>query len=144
MSRLSSVSLGVVLGLVLGLQLGNTKYHKLLTGVHASVQEAIATRDKINKELEKLADDRYQAYLDITNRPPTVITDRVYVKASCSSDVPGNKDTAVDDGDSYSYAELHPTTVRNLARVTDSAEQDMLRCQEIVSTLTEQIRRVNE
>ena len=144
MSRLASLGIGVIFGLALGYEWGSNKYHKLLTAVNASVQEAIATRDKINKELEQIADDHYQAYLDIANRPPTVITDRVYVKASCPTDVPGNKDTAVDDGDSYSYAELHPTTVRNLTRVTDSAEQDMLRCQEIVSTLTEQIRRLNE
>ena len=95
---------------------------------------------KLTKKFEEISNENYKLYKDAINRPPTVVTDRVYVSAKC----PENQSGSLGDGRVESRAELHPETVRRVTEVTDMAEVDVLKCQAIVSSLREKITTFNK
>ena len=137
MKWLTLGTLVITLAFTVGFKLGSQ--HEKSDQIGQINKQLIELQEK-NIELSNLSGDYYAKYQEAVNRKPTVITDRVYVKANCNTE---DTNGSLGDGSLGTRVELHPETVRGAAKITDEAEQDMLRCLAARNSLQAKIKRIN-
>ena len=93
---------------------------------------------------KKISEEHYADYQDAINREPTVVTERVFVRANCPTDATADSGRELGNGATAERAELHPETVRGAAEVTDQAERDVLSCRAALHSLQRKIKAHNE
>lgn len=131
-------TLVVALAFTVGFTVGSGHEKNEIT---KQVNKQLLELQKKNTELSRLSGENYAKYKEAVNRKPTVITDRVYVKAKCPSEDPSG---SLGDGTNEYRAELHSEVVRRITKVTDEAERDVLKCQSILNSLQEKISEFNK
>ncbi len=82
--------------------------------------------DERVKALQRLSKEYYGLYKDLMDKPPTVVTDRVYVHAKCP--VRPSESPGVDESEAYERVELDPKSVGRVTGVTDWGERKFQEC----------------
>ena len=93
---------------------------------------------------QSISEEHYADYQDAINREPTVVTDRVLVRAHCKTDAAADTGGVVGDSTAIERVELHAETVRSATTVTDQAERDVLSCRAALHSLQRKIQAHNE
>ena len=111
-------------------------------------QDAYAkTLAEVNQRVEHyqtISEEYYAGYQEAINREPTVVTERVFVRAHCKANATADSSGELGNGADSERAELHPETVRSATAVTDQAERDVLSCRAALHSLQHKITKHNE
>lgn len=103
-------------------------YSKALTEVNQRVEH-----------YQTISEEYYADYQDAINREPTVVTERVFVRAHCKANATADSSGELGNGADSERAELHPETVRSATAVTDQAERDVRSCRVALHSLQRKI-----
>lgn len=109
----------------------------------AYVKTLIEIADRSN-HYKKISEEYYADYQDSINREPTVVTERVLVRANCPTNAAADSGGGVGDAATVERVELHAETVRSSTAVTDQAERDVLSCRAALHSLQRKIKVHNE
>ena len=93
---------------------------------------------------KQISEEYYAGYQDAINREPTIVTERVFVRAHCPTNAAADSSGSLGDGAEAERVELHAETVASATRVTDQAERDVLSCRAALHSLQRKIRTHNE
>ena len=96
------------------------------------------TLAEVNQRVEhyqSISEEYYANYQDAINREPTVITNRVLVRASCPPNAAADSGGGVGNAATEGRAELHAEIVRGATEVTYQAERDVLSCRAALHSL---------
>lgn len=93
---------------------------------------------------QSISEEYYADYQDAINREPTVITNRVLVRAHCKTDASADSGRELGNGATAERVELHAETVGSATAVTDQAERDVLSCRAALHSLQRKIKAHNE
>ena len=88
---------------------------------------------------KSISEEYYADYQDAINREPTIVTERVLVRAHCKTDAAADSSGGMGNGADSERAELHPETVRSATEVTDQAERDVQSCRASLHSLQRKI-----
>ena len=103
--------------------------------------------DEVNQRADNyksISEEYYADYQEAINREPTVITNRVLVRANCPTNASADSSRELGNGAEAERVELHAETVRSAAAVTDQAERDVLSCRAALHSLQRKIKAHNE
>lgn len=106
--------------------------------------EAIAKVAERSDHYKTISEEYYADYQDAINREPTVVTERVFVRANCPANAAADTGGVVGDATAIERVELHAETVRSATTVTDQAERDVLSCRAALHSLQRKIKAHNE
>ncbi len=109
----------------------------------AYVKALIEVADR-SVHYKSISEEYYADYQDAINREPTVVTERVLVRANCPTNAAADSGRGVGDAATVERVELHEETVRSAAEVTDQAERDVLKCRAALHSLQRKIKTHNE
>ena len=93
---------------------------------------------------KKISEEYYADYQDAINREPTVVTERVFVRANCPANATVDSGRELGNGAAIERVELHAETVGSATAVTDQAERDVLSCRAALHSLQRKIQAHNE
>ena len=93
---------------------------------------------------KQISEEYYADYQDAINREPSVVTERVFVRAHCPTNATADSGGNVGDGAAPERVELHAETVARVTAVTQRAERDVLSCRAALHSLQRKIRAHNE
>lgn len=93
---------------------------------------------------QSISEEYYADYQDAINREPTVVTERVFVRANCKTDASANSSRELGNGAAIERVELHAETVGSATTVTDQAARDVLSCRAALHSLQRKIKAHNE
>lgn len=110
----------------------------------AAYAKALAEVGQRAWDYQKISEGYYADYQSAINREPTVITERVLVRADCKTDAAADSGGELGDAAAGQRAELHPATVASATAVTDQAERDVLSCRAALHSLQHKIKVHNE
>ena len=110
----------------------------------AAYSKALAEVAKRSDHYQKISEGYYADYQSAINREPTVVTERVFVRADCKADASTDSGRELGNAESGQRAELHAETVRRTTAVTDQAERDVLSCRAALHSLQSKIKAHNE
>lgn len=113
----------MIISAVIGAFFVNEWHSKARIKEQLAHSKALAERDRITQELSR---EYYELYQDASNREPTVITERVLVKAKCPVRDAG--DSGVGDGADAARVELDSGTVRRVAALADRHQRLYEQC----------------
>ena len=85
--------------------------------------KVVAERDRITRELSS---EYYELHQKVANRGPTVVTERVFVKAKCP--VPASDNAGVGNGADAARVELDRGTIGSVTAVTDRYKKQYEQC----------------
>ena len=93
---------------------------------------------------KKISEEYYADYQEAINREPTIVTERVLVRANCPTNATADSSRELGNESAIERVELHAETVRGAAEVTDQAERDVLSCRAALHSLQRKIKAHNE
>ena len=99
--------------------------------------------DEVNQRADNyrsISEEYYADYQDAINRGPTVVTERVLVRAHCKADAAADTGGVVGDATATERVELHAEIVRSATAVTEQAERDVQSCRAALHSLQRKIR----
>lgn len=140
--RLTLIATALVLGLFFGYQLGIKKRDNLLIELQKQHIKVYEKERKKTTDYKAIAEKNYQDYLAAINREPDVITERVYVKATCPT-LPTNTNGSVADAEAGRTAELHRDTVRSITELSQKWQKEYSQCRVMLHSLQDTIRIFN-
>lgn len=124
-----AAGLALALGMYSGIKIAGMRHDAAMARAN---EEMRAVQDAHNAQLNALSKEYYEQFETITNREPTVVERRVYVKANCvppataagMGDAPDADEAGVDGAatGSTGKVELAQETVQAVAGVADKAE----------------------
>lgn len=134
-----------IAGFTIGWTKATERYEAKTRKEQAAYAQALAEVNQRVGHYQKISEEYYADYQGAINREPTVVTERVYVKADCKSDATADSGRGMGNGAAEEQrAELHPETVRSATAVTDQAERDVLSCRAALHSLQRKIIKHNE
>lgn len=140
--------LALIFGFIGGAALSYSQTAKHYEAKARTEQDAyVKALDEVNQRADNyksISEEYYADYEDAINRDPTVVTERVLVRAHCKTDAAADTGGVVGDAAAIERVELHAETVRSAARVTDQAERDVLSCRAALHSLQRKIKTHNE
>lgn len=136
--------LGAAVGAAVGWMNAADYYETKARKDQAAYYEAIAKVAERSDHYKTISEEYYADYQDAINREPTVITNRVLVRAHCKTDAAADTGRELGNGAEAERVELHAETVRSAAAVTDQAERDVLSCRAALHSLQRKIKAHNE
>ena len=110
----------------------------------AAYAKALTEVNQRADHYRSISEEYYADYQDAINREPTVVTNRVLVRAHCKTNATADSGREMGDGTAIERVELHEETVRSAAEVTDQAERDVLSCRAALHSLQRKIKAHNE
>ena len=109
----------------------------------AYVKALIEVADR-SVHYKSISEEYYADYQEAINREPTVVTERVLVRAKCPTNATADSGRGVGDAAAIDRVELHTETVRSATEVTEQAERDVLSCRAALHSLQRKIKAHNE
>ena len=106
--------------------------------------KALAEVNQRADNYKTISEEYYADYQDAINREPTVVTERVLVRANCPTHATADSGRGLGNESAIERVELHAETVRGAAEVTDQAERDVLSCRAALHSLQSKIKAHNE
>lgn len=137
-------ALCAVIGAVIGWINAADHYDAKQRKIDAAYTEALEEVNQRADHYKQISEEYYADYQNAINREPTIVTERVFVKANCPTTATTDSGGSVGDGAETQRVELHSETVRGATRVTDQAERDVLSCRAALHSLQRKIRTHNE
>lgn len=113
----------MIISAVIGAFFVNEWHSKARIKEQLAHSKALAERDRITQELSR---EYYELYQDASNREPTVITERVLVKAKCP--VPTIANAGVGNEPATTQVELDGRVVQRVAAVADKHQRLYEQC----------------
>ena len=141
---LISFGIGAVMGA--GLAYTNTADHyeeKARAEQSAYSKTLIEVAERAD-HYKSISEEYYADYQGAINREPTVVTERVLVRANCPTHATADSGRGLGNESAIERVELHAETVRGAAEVTDQAERDVLSCRAALHSLQSKIKAHNE
>ena len=139
-----ALAFGFIGGAVLSYSQTAQHYEAKASKEQAAYAKALAEVNQRADHYRSISEEYYADYQDAINREPTVITNRVLVRAHCKTDAAADTGRELGNGAEAERVELHAETVRSAARVTDQAERDVLSCRAALHSLQRKIKAHNE
>lgn len=136
--------LGAAIGAAVGWMNAADHYEAKARKERDAYYEAIAKVAERSDHYKTISEEYYADYQDAINREPTVITNRVLVRANCPANAAADTGGGVGNGAEAGRVELHAETVRSATAVTDQAERDVLSCRAALHSLQRKIKAHNE
>ena len=133
-----------VIGAAAGWMNAAVHYEAKLRKDQDSYYKAVAEVAKRADNYKSISEEYYADYQDAINREPTVITNRVLVRANCPTNAAADSGRELGNGAEAERVELHAETVRSATAVTDQAERDVLSCRAALHSLQRKIKAHNE
>lgn len=142
-------ALTLIIGIVAGAWVASERYDKRINAelLKQSKAHAEQLEEQIEraKEYQKISETYYEKYQAASNAEPVVVTERVYVRATCPVPTPTNSSGSLGDAEKqYARAELHAETVARITAVTHRAEQDVKQCRAQLHSLQDKIQMHNK
>ena len=137
-------ALCTAIGATVGWTTASDHYKAKASKEQAAYAKTLAEVNQRAEHYRAISEEYYADYQDAINREPTVITNRVLVRAHCKTDAAADSGRGVGNGAESERAELHPETVRGATAVTDQAERDVLSCRAALHSLQRKIKIHNE
>ena len=106
--------------------------------------EAVDEVTKRADQYKAISEEYYADYQDAISREPTIVTERVLVRAHCKTDAATNPSGELGNAAAVERVELHAETVASATRVTNQAERDVLSCRAALHSLQRKITLHNE
>ena len=143
-TMLISFGIGAVMGA--GLAYTNTAdhYEEKASREQDAYSKTLAAVNQRADNYRSISEEYYADYQDAINREPTVVTERVLVRANCPTNAAADSGRGVGNGAEVERVELHTETVRSATAVTDQAERDVLSCRAALHSLQRKIKAHNE
>lgn len=136
--------LGAAIGTAVGWMNAADYYETKARKDQAAYYEAITKVAERSDHYKTISEEYYADYQDAINREPTVVTERVFVRANCPANAAADSSGGVGNGAEAERVELHAETVRSATAVTDQAERDVLSCRAALHSLQRKIKAHNE
>ena len=137
-------ALCAVLGVAVGWIDASDHYAAKQRKIDKAYAEALEEVNQRADHYKQISEEYYADYQNAINREPTIVTERVFVRANCPSNAATNPGGSVGDAAAVERVELHAETVASAARVTDQAERDVLSCRAALHSLQRKIKVHNE
>ena len=142
------IAFGFIAGFIAGAALSYDKtaqhYKKKASKEQAAYAKTLAEIADRSDHYKKISEEYYADYQDAINREPTVITNRVLVRANCPTNATADTGGGVGNAATEGRAELHAEIVRGATEVTYQAERDVLSCRAALHSLQNKIIKHNE
>ena len=110
----------------------------------AAYAKALAEVNNRVEHYQKISEAYYADYQDAIGREPTIVRERVLVRADCKTNAAADSGRKLGDGAAEQRAELHREVVASATAVTDQAERDVLSCRAALHSLQHKITKHNE
>lgn len=140
--------ISAIIGFAIGLEVGWTKasehYEAKAQKEQAAYAETLAEVGKRVEHYQKISEGYYADYQDAINREPTVVRERVLVRADCKTNAAADSSGELGNAAAEQRAELHREVVASATAVTDQAERDVLSCRAALHSLQSKIIKHNE
>ena len=136
--------LGAAIGAAVGWMNAADYYEAKARKDQAAYYEAIAKVAERSDHYKTISEEYYADYQDAINREPTVVTERVLVRANCPADAAADSGGKLGNAAAVERFELHAETVASATTVTDQAERDVLSCRAALHSLQRKIKAHNE
>ena len=133
-----------VIGAAVGWMSAADHYEAKARKEQAAYYDALAEVNQRADHYQAISEEYYADYQGAINREPTVVTERVFVRANCKTDVAADSGGSMGNAAEVERVELHEETVASATRVTDQAERDVLSCRAALHSLQRKIRAHNE
>ena len=143
-SILLSFAFGFIGGAVLSYSQTAQHYEAKARKEQDAYSKALTEISQRADNYRSISEEYYADYQDAINRDPTIVTERVLVRANCPTNAAADSGRGVGDAATVDRVELHPETVRSSAAVTDQAERDVLKCRTALHSLQRKIKTHNE
>ena len=137
-------ALCTAIGATVGYMSTSNHYEAKASKEQAAYAKTLAEVNQRAEHYRSISEEYYADYQDAINREPTVITNRVLVRAHCKTDAAADSSGELGNAATEGRAELHPETVRGATAVTDQAERDVLSCRAALHSLQRKIKIHNE
>ena len=143
-TMLISFGFGAVMGA--GLAYTNTAdhYEEKARKEQAAYVKALSEVNQRVDHYQSISEEHYADYQDAINREPTIVTERVLVRANCPTNAAADTGRELGNESAIERVELHAETVRGAAEVTEQAERDVLSCRAALHSLQSKIKAHNE
>lgn len=133
-----------VIGATAGWMSASNHYEAKKLKELAAYVKALEESNQRVAHYQSISEEYYADYQDAINREPTVVTERVFVRAHCKADASANSSRELGNAEANERVELHAETVRSATAVTDLAERDVLTCRAALHSLQDKIQSHNE
>ena len=133
-----------VIGVAVGWMNAADHYEAKASKERDAYVKALAEVNQRADHYKTISEEYYADYQDAINREPTVITNRVLVRANCKTDAAADSGRELGNAAAIERVELHSETVGGAAGVTDQAERDVLSCRAALHSLQRKIKAHNE
>lgn len=133
-----------VIGATVGWMSASNHYEAKKLKELAAYVKALEEANQRVAHYQSISEEYYADYQDAINREPTVVTERVFVRAHCKTDASANSSRKLGNAATNERVELHAETVRSATAVTDQAERDVLTCRAALHSLQDKIQAHNE
>ena len=145
--KLAAITL--IIGIAAGAWVTSERYDKHMNAelLKQSEEHAAQLEEQIEraKDYQKISETYYEKYQAASNAEPVVVTERVYVRATCPVPTTANSSGSLGDAEKqYARAELHAETVRRITKVTADAERDVKQCRAQLHALQDKIQMHNK
>ena len=140
---LTTGALCAAIGATVGWMTASDHYKAKALKEQAAYAEALAEVNQRAEHYQSISEEYYADYQEAINREPTVVTERVYVRAHCKTDAAADSCGSVGNGAAEGRVELHAETVRSATAVTDQAERDVQSCRAALHSLQRKIKTHN-
>jgi|GEM_PF-4070519 len=133
-----------VTGFAIGWNKASELYESKAQKEQAAYSKALTEVNKRADNYKSISEQYYADYQDAINREPTIVRERVLVRAHCEANAAADSGRELGNGAAAGRAELHPEVVASATAVTDQAERDVLSCRAALHSLQSKIIKHNE
>ncbi len=133
-----------VIGAAVGWMNAADHYEAKLRKDQDEYYKAVTEVAKRSVHYQIISEEYYADYQDAINREPTVVTERVFVRANCPTNAAADSSRGLGNESAIERVELHSETVGSATAVTDQAERDVLSCRAALHSLQRKIKAHNE
>ena len=137
------IIIALIFGFIGGAALSYSQTAKHYEARARTEQDAyVKALDEVNQRADNyrsISEEYYADYQDAINRGPTVVTERVLVRAHCKADAAADSSRELGNAAAIERVELHAETVGSATAVTDQAERDVLSCRAALHSLQRKI-----
>ena len=137
-------ALCTAIGATVGWLSASDHYEARASKEQAAYAKALEEVNQRVEHYQTISEEYYADYQEAINREPTVVTERVYVRANCPTNATADSGGELGNGTAEGRVELHAETVRSATAVTDQAERDVLTCRAALHSLQDKIQAHNE
>ena len=132
------------IGAAIGWVATSDHYEAKVRKEQAAYAKALEEVNQRADNYRSISEEHYADYQNAINREPTIVTERVLVRAHCKAYAAADTGGVVGDATATERVELHAETVGSATTVTDQAERDVLSCRSALHSLQRKIKAHNE